>query len=201
MQRALDDLAEVRARLAATQRFRGLSGWAAIGSGIVAVACGGAQYALDPYPKTQLDGAHFVALWGVCLAFALALNYGAIGIWYARHWSSRSGIELRTVGLTIVPAIVVGGILTAALVIRGDYDVLPATWMLAYAVGRFASRALVPPSVVYVAVFFAALGAAFALVPSAVSLAWWVMPLAFGIGQTAIGAIVLRSEQETTRAR
>jgi hypothetical protein len=201
VQRALDDLAEVRARLAATQRFRGLSGWAAIGSGGVAVACGAAQFALDPFPKTALDGAHFVALWAVCLALALALNYGAIGVWYARHWSSRSRIELRTVGLAIVPAIVVGGILTAALVIRGDYDVLPATWMLAYAVGLFASRALVPPAVVYVAVFFAALGAAFGLFPSAVSLAWWVMPLGFGIGQTAIGAIVLRSEQETTGAR
>jgi hypothetical protein len=196
VQRALDDLAEVRARLAATQRFRGLSGWAAIGSGAVALACGAAQYVLDPHPKTTQDGVHFVELWLTCLAIALALNYGAIAVWYARHWSSRSRFELRTVGLTIVPAIVLGGLLTAALVIRGTFDLLPAVWMLAYAVGLFSSRALVPPAVAYVALFYTALGAAFALVPSTQSLAWWVMPLAFGTGQTAIGAIVLRSEQD-----
>ncbi len=201
VQRALDDLAEVRARLAATQRFRGLSGWAAIGSGGVAVLCGLFQQRLDPHPKTALDGLHFVYLWTACLIVALALNYGAIGVWYARHWSSRSRIELKTVGLTIVPAIAVGGLLTAALVVRGYYDALPSVWMLAYAAGLYGSRALVPPAVVYVALFFAVLGTAFGLFPAPDSLAWWVMPLGFGIGQTAIGMIVLRSEQELARAR
>jgi len=47
LQRALSDLAEVRDRLAALQRFEGYSGLAAAGSGIAATAVGAAAAAGD----------------------------------------------------------------------------------------------------------------------------------------------------------
>ena len=51
---------------------------------------------------------------------------------------------MRTVGLTILPAIAAGGVITLALVLRGLFDLLPGMWCATYALGLFASRAMVP---------------------------------------------------------
>ncbi len=56
--------------------------------------------------------------------------------------------------------------------------------------GLFASRAMVPHQVVAVAVAFGAFATVLLLLPALDPLAWWTMPLAFGGGQIAIGAIV-----------
>jgi len=75
-------------------------------------------------------------------------------------------------------------------VLRGLADLLPGMWCATYALGLFASRAMVPRDVVLVAVAFGAVGSVLFLVPNIHPLAWWIMPVTFGIGQIAIGAIV-----------
>jgi hypothetical protein len=127
------------------------------------------------------------------LALSLALNYGAILVWVARHWSRRSRVELTTVGMTILPAIVAGGVFTAALIARDTLGLLPGTWCICYALGLFASRAMAPRGTVAVAALFGACGAALLFAPATNALAWWVMPATFGIGQIAIGALVFRA--------
>src|ERR1700676_1993917 len=107
--RALADLEEVRSRLVAVQRFHGWSGGAAIVSGSAALAIGAYQYVALPYPASSLDAARYVPMWRSCLIFALAINYGAIVVWLARNWTLRARCELRTVGMTIAPAIAAGG--------------------------------------------------------------------------------------------
>lgn len=190
--RALADLAEVRSRLVAVQRFRGLSGGAAVASGFAAIAAGLTQSLSAPHPATLVEGQHYVAIWTACLALSLALNYGAILVWLARHWSRRARVELRTVGMTILPAIVAGGVFTAALIARDALGLLPGTWCICYALGLFASRAMAPPGTVAVAALFGACGTALLFAPATNALAWWVMPATFGIGQIAIGALVFR---------
>jgi hypothetical protein len=190
---ALADLAEVRSRLAAVQRFRGLSGGAAVASGFAAIGAGLSQALATPHPATGADKLHYVAIWTACLALSLALNYGAILVWVARHWSRRSRVELRTVGMTILPAIVAGGVFTAALIARDMLGLLPGTWCICYALGLFASRAMAPRGTVPVAALFGACGAALLFAPATNALAWWVMPATFGIGQIAIGALVFRA--------
>jgi len=190
--RALADLAEVRSRLAAVQRFRGLSGGAALASGFAAIGAGIIQSATASHPATHADGLHYVAIWTACLALSLALNYGAILLWVARHWTSRSRVELRTVGMTILPAIAAGGAFTAALIARDALGLLPGTWCICYALGLFASRAMAPPGTIAVAALFGACGTALLFAPATNALAWWVMPATFGIGQIAIGALVFR---------
>jgi len=192
--RALADLEEVRSRLVAVQRFRGLSGGAAIVSGVAALGTGIFQLITLPEPATVDEGSRYVAMWIACLVFALLTNYGAIVVWLAKNWSLRSRTELRTVGMTIAPAIFAGGVLTLALLARNMEGLLPGTWCLCYALGLVASRAMVPRGVLAVAALFGAAGSALLFAPGTNALHWWVMPATFGIGQLVIGALVLREE-------
>jgi hypothetical protein len=190
--RALADLEEVRTRLAAVQRFRGLSGGAAFASGVAAIGSGLIQLATVPQPSTASDGTRYVAIWIACLACSLAVNYGAIVLWLVRHWSVRSRVELKTVGMTILPSIVAGGLFTAVFIARGELGLLPGMWCLCYALGLIASRAMAPPGIGWIAALFAASGAALLFAPGSNALAWWVMPATFGIGQVIIGVLVSR---------
>jgi hypothetical protein len=194
--RAIADLEEVRTRLAAVQRFRGLSGGAAFASGVAAIVSGCIQAASVPNPATPADGIRYVTIWIACLACSLVVNYGAIVLWIARHWSVRSRIELKTVGMTILPSVVAGGLFTAAFVTRGELGLLPGTWCLCYALGLIASRAMAPPGIGWIAALFAASGAALLFAPGSNALAWWVMPVTFGLGQIVIGALVTRDAVE-----
>jgi len=192
VRRAIADLAEVRGRLASVQRFGGYSGAAAIASGIVALVAGLVQRALAPYPAGRAQDRTYLYVWLSCLVIALAINYGAILAWRARKHNALADVQIRDVGMTILPAIAAGGVITVGLVMRELYQLLPGMWCASYALGLFASRSHVPRAVVAVAVAFGLAATALLTVPGIDTLAWWVMPLAFGFGQIAIGAIVRR---------
>jgi hypothetical protein len=192
--RAIADLDEVRSRLASVQRFRGLSGPAAFASGVFALACGVVQLAVVPAPRGAEDAGRYVAIWIACLAFALAVNYGAVAVWLARNWSSRTRTELQTAAIAITPSIVAGGAFTAALLARGEIGLLPGTWAVCYGLGLLAARTMLPRGIVSIALSFAALGSTLLFAPATNALAWWVMPLTFGAGQTVIGLLILRDE-------
>jgi hypothetical protein len=192
--RAIADLDEVRTRLAAVQRFRGLSGPAALASGLGALGTGAVQLAVVPYPRGAEDASRYVALWIACLAFALAVNYGAVAVWLIKNWSSRTRTELRTAALTIMPSIAAGGAFTAALLGRGEVGLLPGAWALLYGLGLLAARPMLPRGVVFAAVGFTATGAALLFAGGTNALAWWVMPATFGLGQIGIALLLLRDE-------
>jgi hypothetical protein len=190
VRQAMADLAEVRDRLATVQRFDGYSGTAAIASGLVAVVAGLVQALLDPEPSGPAGRQTYLTIWLTCLGLALAINYGAIVAWRARNRGAQAAVQFRTVGMSIVPAIAAGGVVTFALLQRGLDELLPGMWCATYALGLFASRAMVPRDVVLVAVAFGTAAAVLLLAPNIHPLAWWIMPTAFGLGQIAIGAIV-----------
>jgi hypothetical protein len=191
VRQAMADLAEVRGRLATIQRFDGYSGTAAVASGVVAILAGLTQAALAPQPSDDAGRRLYLWIWLSCLGCALAINYGAIVVWRARHRDAQAGFQFRSAGMSIVPAVAAGGVITLALLLRGLDDLLPGMWCATYALGLFASRAMVPGAVVVVAVAFGAAGATLLLTPGLNPLAWWIMPAAFGLGQIAIGTIVL----------
>jgi hypothetical protein len=191
LQRALSDLAEVRDRLAALQRFDGYSGLAAAASGIVAFVAGFLQLRIAPMPATPEAVRAYLAIWLSCLAVALALNYGAVAVWLLEHRAPGARSRFRTAALSIAPSIVLGGALTYALVGHSAYAILPGTWFAFYAIGLFASRGAIPAPTFGVTVGFALLALVFLVTPlAAVALAWWVMPIGFGAGQLAIGYLI-----------
>jgi len=194
----LADLAEVRGRLATIQRFDGYSGTAAIVSGGVAVLAGLVQALVAPEPHDTPSRQAYLGIWLSCLGLALGINYGAILVWRLRNRGAQAGVQFRTVGMSIVPALAAGGVVTLALVQRGLDDLLPGMWCATYALGLFASRAMVPPRVVIVAVAFGAVATLLLLQAHANSLAWWIMPAAFGVGQIAIGYILRAADSTDT---
>lgn len=163
-------------------------------SGSAAIVIGIYQFFALPYPQTSVDSSRFVTMWIACLIFALAINYGAILLYLARNWTRRTRCELRTVGMTIAPAIGAGGVFTAALLSRHLDGLLPGVWCVCYAMGLIASRAMVPRGVLAVAGLFGAAGSALLFAQDVNALRWWVMPATFGIGQLVIGALVLRDD-------
>jgi hypothetical protein len=193
IEQALSDLAEVRDRLVTVQRFEGYSAVAAIASGIVAIAAGCVQFLWAPIPTTADAHHRYVAIWMTCLAVALALNYGAVALWVVRHRGPGTTSRFRSAARSIAPSVVVGGLLTVALIDRSAYALLPGTWFALYSLGLFASRSAVPDSTFVVTLGFAALAALFLVSPlQGTALAWWVMPLGFGIGQIAVGWLIWR---------
>jgi hypothetical protein len=200
VRQAIADIAEVRDRLATVQRFGGYSGWAAIASGFVALVAGAVQAQVAPHPTIETERT-YLTIWIWCLIAALAINYGAILMWRTRNRDSQSRHQIRTVGMSILPAIAAGGVITVALVRHAMFALLPGMWSATYALGLFASRALVPQPVVFVAVAFGAAATLLLLAPGATALSWWVMPAIFGGGQIVIGAIVLADRKPLRRTR
>ncbi|HEX3670835.1 MAG TPA: hypothetical protein VHT92_03925 [Candidatus Cybelea sp.] len=191
LQRALSDLAEVRDRLVRVQRFEGYSAAAAIASGAAALVAGWVQRQLVPLPVLPAGLNEYVTIWMTCLAVALALNYGAVAVWVWRHRGPGASSGFRSAARSIAPSVVLGGLLTVALIDRGAYSLLPGTWFALYSLGLFASRDVIPESTFPVTLGFVALAALFLVSPlQSAALAWWVMPLGFGVGQVAVGGLI-----------
>ncbi len=196
LERAMLDIAEVRERLAMTQRFRGYSGVAAAASGCLAIVAGVVQALIAPMPATAYEDRLYAAIWLGCGGASLIVNYGAIAHWFVSDASARDRWQTRTVGLSILPALALGAAITMALIAHRSFGALPGIWCGCYGVGLFASRTMVPRPVVAIAALFLLIGVALLFAPVSVALAWWVLPIAFGLGQIAIGIFVARDRVE-----
>ncbi len=192
LERALLDIAEVRDRLAMAQRFRGYSAVAAALSGAFAIVAGIVQALVVPVPQTAHEDRLYFAIWMMCCAAAVLVNYGAIAHWAVSDESVRDRWQTRTVGLSILPAILFGAALSFALLSLDRIALLPGIWCGCYGVGLFASRTMIPRGVVPLAALFLAVGAALLFAPASFTLSWWVLPLCFGSGQIAIGYFIFR---------
>lgn len=192
IERALADIAEVRDRLAGAQRFKGYSAIAAAVSGVFAVAAGIVQGVLVGTPVGSHDGRVYFAIWFVCCAASMVVNYGAIAHWFVNDASARDRWQTRTVGLSILPGVVLGAALSLALLQRELIVYLPGVWFACYGVGLFASRLTVPRGVLAVAFGFLGCGVALLFAPAQLALQPWINAAGFGLGQFAIAAMVGR---------
>jgi hypothetical protein len=199
VERALADLAEVRDRLASVQEFHGYSASAAALSGVIALIAGAVQWVVAPHPQSAADFQRYLTIWLACLAAALAINYGALLIWYLRNARLHERRQTRTVGIAILPAIGLGAVLTLAMIGHGLIGLLPGVWFASYGIGLFASRAMLPRGAIYAACAFGVAGAALILAPNDnAPLAFWVMPAGFGIGQSVLGYLLSLDKAQTT---
>lgn len=192
LERALADIAEVRERLGHAQRFKGYSGVAAIASGLFALVGGVLAALLVPVVRTPHQGHIYFAVWLVCCAAAMLLNYGAIAHWYVTDATARERWQTATVGFAILPSLLLGAALSFALLLANLYEFLPAVWYGCYGVGLFASRTMVPRPVVVVAAGFLLSGIALAFTPPTIALRWWVPAFGFCAGQMLIGYWIIR---------
>lgn len=201
VERAIADLAEVRDRLAGLQRYRGYAGQAAALSGALAVVAGGIQALIAPQPESAEALRAYFAIWFACLFLALVINYGAGLLWYVRTQARQERRQTRTAGITILPAVALGAVLTLTLIIHGMYWMLPGVWYACYGLGLVAARGMLPREVPLIGIAFGVIGAALLLSPSdGLPLSWWVMPIGFGIGQMAIGWFIIQEAKSEANA-
>lgn len=184
---ALSQIAEIRARVAATEHFRGYRAVPVGAAGLLALVAGVGQAWLVPDPVQQLTG--YLSLW---LTVALvSLLVAAVGIWLRhRRGSHPLNRELTTLAVAqFAPALAVGTLVTL-VVARHAPDLarwLPGLWQLIFSLGIFASCRLLPRSIVLVAVFYLLAGTVNLIRGS---LDPWAMALPFGLGQLGIAAIL-----------
>lgn len=197
---ALEQIDEIRGRLAGAETFRGYRAASVAATGLVAVITGLVQPAVVPNPAA--DPIRYVLLW-VTSAVLCALGAGT-EILYG-YWQCASAHRRATTRIVVgqlVPSITAGALLTWALMSRDTSaaPLLPGLWATLVGLGVFASRRHLPRTIGWVGLYYLAAGAAIlAFRPGPASLAPWVMAGAFGIGQAA-AAIVLYWNLERNEA-
>jgi hypothetical protein len=173
-------------------KFRGFSGTARMLGAIAAFA--GATILDSPLiPRTPL--AH-LAGWAAVLVAGLSLNFGALALWFCRRsGAARDALKLLPAA-DALPALMAGALLSAALIIRGQYDMLFGVWMILYGIAHAPYRRTLPPAVLIVGAFYALSGAVCLLHPAISFLNPWPMGLVFFTGEAAGGYILFKHRLE-----
>lgn len=189
---ALIQVQELKHKILEKQRFKGYSGRARALSGTLALAAA-AALSFAAVPRTT--SAHLAA-WSVVFLLSVLLNFGAITYWFLFDpQAGRNPRRLRPV-TDVLPPLLVGGILTLVLLLRGNYDDLSGTWMCLYGLANLAGRHALPRRILWIGVYYIAAGAAVLLLLNHSFLNPWPMGIVFFIGEWAGGTILHYDEAE-----
>lgn len=177
-------------------RFHGFSGPTRAISGTVALFTA-IFMSTRFYPQTAK--AHLLG-WAGVLAVALILNGGALIYWFFHDKSvQRNPRRLRPV-LDVIPPLFVGGVLTAALILRGQLDLLFGIWMLMFGLVNLSSRHVLPHAINWVGLFYIFSGMAWLLTPGMSFMTPWSMGIVFFAGEWAGGLILYLDDKRLERA-
>ena len=186
LKEALNSVRQIQRTVLERQRFRGYSGRTRMLSGLIAFL-GAALMASPIYPQHRL--AHLVG-WGVVFVIALLINGAAVIYWFL--FDPRVGrdvFRLRPL-LDPIPPLFVGGVLTAALILHGEYDYLFGVWMCMFGLSNLSSHYVLPRAIALVGLFYVACGTVWLLHPGAGLLDPWPMGLVFLAGEVTAGLIL-----------
>jgi hypothetical protein len=129
--------------------------------------------------------------WAVILGVALIFNYGALFHWFLfdpevrRDWT-----QLRPAA-DAIPALVVGAVISYAVVRAGQFNLLFGVWMTLYGLAQVAYRQSLPRPIYWIGLFYLACGAIYLAVPGTSFLNPWPMGIVFFIGEWAGGIVLL----------
>jgi hypothetical protein len=168
--RALDNLRYIRQTMERAGSFTAVPGWGQVAVGITAL--GAAALAAE-----QRSALNWLVVW--CCEALLGL---AIGGWTMVRKARAANDSIltgpgRRFGLSFLPPLVVGGLLTLALYFGGDRRLIPAVWLLLYGTGVVAGGAFSVPVVPVMGLGFLLLGSAALFAPGA---AEWLLAAGFG---------------------
>jgi hypothetical protein len=186
---ALDQIADIRRRMAGATLFRGYRSTTALFSSGVAAVTAVAQAVYIPSPEKDLPG--YLDLW--CGAAVVCTVVAGAGMWRARSQSPVQRELARSAAGQLLPCLIVGGLLTYVLFAAAHSALwlLPGLWSILFGLGILASRPLLPQPVEWVGLFYllAGLGVVGWSAHHA-PFSPWLMGVPFGAGQLA-GAGVL----------
>ncbi len=168
--RALDNLRYIRATMERAGSFTAVPGWGQ-------VVVGGTALGAALVAAQQSSTLTWLVVWLVEAMVALA-----IGGWTMVRKARAANDSLlsgpgRRFGLSFLPPLVVGGLLTVALYFGGARSLLPAVWLLLYGTGVITGGAFSVPVVPVMGLGFLLLGVVALLVPGAGN---WLLAAGFG---------------------
>ena len=169
--RAMDNLSFIRRTMERATAFTAVPGWGGVAMGALALVAAGVA-------PTQPTPTGWLITWGLTAIAALTLGGWAMAVKARRAGTTVFSYSGRRFVLSYVPPLLVGALLTAALVRAGLYQALPGTWLLLYGTGVVTGGAFSVRVVPLMGLCFMGLGAVALLGP-----AGWGNPLmAAGFG-------------------
>jgi len=188
---ALADVRELRSALARSGKLRLLRAGTVAATGVLGVAGAAAQrWVISAEPTLPA----FALYWS--LLAACSAGVAITGVWW-RYRCEPSTADLRVWGEAakqFLPAMLCGGILTAAILWRAPEAgrLLPGVWSVTFALGVWSAAHLFPSRMRWVAAYYLALGSFLLYVD------WGLqslgMLLAFGVGQLGMALAVRDGE-------
>jgi len=191
LREALSHIAEIRARVAATERFRGYRAVPVAISGVFAALVAILQPRFVPQPIADLPG--YLTLWIATAVLGLAA--AGWGIWIRhRNGADRISRELTLLAVAqFAPCLIAGGLVTLVIARHASEHaaVLPGIWQVLFSLGVFASCRLLPRALALVGIFYLFTGVWNLMLSAGPDvLSPWTMGLPFGVGQIATAAIL-----------
>jgi hypothetical protein len=184
-ERAADNLRFIRETMERSGSFTAVPGAGGVAMGVTAAVA-----AFVAHEARAQGAAAWLRVWLVCLALALVLGTVAV-IFKAR----RRAIPLfhgpgRKFALNMLPPLLVGGLLTVALVRWGLSFALPGVWMLCYGTAVTSGGAFSVRVVPILGLLFIIVGGITLFLPA--GMGDIMMALSFGGLHIVFGAIVAR---------
>lgn len=177
--RAMDNLRFIRGVMESAVTFTAVSGWGQVVIGLTAVVAAlvAARQAL-PWAR--------VATWVAEAGIAAGISVASMALKsHAANMPLLSG-PIRKLVLSFSPPVIVGAVLTAVLVLHGEYDYLPGVWMLLYGAAVVSAGTYSVKSVPVMGAAFMLVGTITLFAP--VSWATALMIVSFGALHIVFGA-------------
>jgi hypothetical protein len=195
---ALSQIAEIRSRVAAAERFRGYRAGPVAVTGLIAVVAAAVQPLLVPNPAERV--AEYLWLWLTTAAVATAV--AGSGIWL-RHRCTTDRLTKELTWLAVgqfAPCLIAGAVATAVLLRHAPQHaaLLPGLWQMFFSLGVFASFRLLPRAVAAVGVVYLVAGAVnLSLAEGPHAFSPLAMGLPFGLGQSLTAAVLYWNLERT----
>lgn len=195
---ALSQIAEIRARVAAAERFRGYRAVPVAITGLLAVLAATLQPLLLPTPTESVSGYLWLWLGTAVVATAVAGS----GIWL-RHRRTADRLTKELTWLAVgqfAPCLIAGAVVTLVVLKYAPQHaaLLPGLWQVFFSLGVFASFRLLPRAVVLVGVVYLLAGAVnLTLADGPHALSPLTMGLPFGFGQLLTAAVLYWNLERT----
>ena len=189
---ALDQISEIRERMARGQVFRGYRAVTTGFTALLAVVTSAAQAAWVPRPHVDVDD--YLWLWCGAAVLSLVVVGSEMAV---RAVRSGSALHRQMTMLAVdqfVPCLVAGALVTYAIgkFAGGIVWIMPGLWAVLFSLGVFASRRFLPRGVGLVGGYYLLAG----LICLAVgrqdrATLWpWTMALVFGTGQLLAAGVL-----------
>jgi hypothetical protein len=181
-ERAMDNLRFIRETMEAAGTFTAVSGWGQVVIGLTAIPAA--------LVAGQFTGPEWVLVWAAEAVLALMIS-----VWFMYHKAKTASLPLLTASarkllFSFTPVVVVGMVITLAIMQLQLFALLPGMWMLLYGTAVVAAGAFSVRIVPVMGAAFIVIGAAALFTPVAWSTAFMIT--GFGLLHIGFGYVIAR---------